>query len=272
MARLWLHRCAVLLASLAFLSLLAGSVVTSNEERPFYSFGQSHIWLGAAIGLLAVVLALCVREEKRLWLRRLCWCLLAAVVLEGFLGFQPLPQAPAIRIAHAFVGQLFFSVALAIAVCTSSGWRPTPARVEATPSLWLLATIAPVIVLGQVLLGTLFRHGALEVGPHIIGAFVVALLVLGLALSVINRPEHQPLHLAARWLLAIALTQVFLGLVLFSMQVMDIDPSATILVTMIHLAMGASTLAATVMMAVLVRHWVIPPQRGQRQSKHSAPV
>jgi hypothetical protein len=47
--------------------------------------------------------------------------------------------------------------------------------------------------------------------------------------------------------------QVFLGLALFSMESMDVDPSSVILMTILHATTGALTLAATVLMAGLIR-------------------
>jgi heme A synthase len=254
----WPHRCAALLAALTFLSVLTGTAVTSNEERPFYSVGRSHVWLGAAIAILTIVLVIVMRSgEKRLWVRRLVWTALAAVAGQALLGLQPLPQPPAVRIAHAFVAQIFFPLTIVIALCTSAGWEKLSKPVETGAFLRLFTGCTPVLVLAQVVLGTLFRHGALGVGPHLIGAFVFASSILCLALPVIYRPEHHSLHLAARCFLAIASAQVFLGLALFSMQSMNLDPPVVILVTMIHAAIGALTLAATVTMAVLIRRSIL---------------
>ena len=120
-------------------------------------------------------------------------------------------------------------------------------------TLLLCAKITPFVVLGQVALGTLFRHGALGIGLHLIGAFLVALFMLAMALPVVYGPEYRALQLAAKLFLGAASVQVFLGLALFSMQSMDVDPAAMIMVTMVHAAMAALTLSATVMLAVLIR-------------------
>jgi hypothetical protein len=125
----------------------------------------------------------------------------------------------------------------------------------------VLVKIVPVVVLAQVGLGTLFRHGAMEVMPHLLGAFITAFFILGLALPVIYRPEHTSLRLAAQVYLVIASAQVFLGLALFAMQFMDTDPTVIILLMTIHAATGALTLAATVVMAVLIGRSVCAPKR-----------
>ena len=250
----WPHRCAVLLAATAFLPVLTGTAVTANEERPFYSLGQTHIWLGAATAILTIGLVISVRaREQPLWLRRMTWIALGAVGVQAIIGMQPLPQPPALRIVHAIVAQLFFPMTCVLAVCTSPNWGTPPKPAEAGAFLTFLTRCTPAVVLAQVALGTLFRHGALGVGPHLLGAFLAAFFILGLALPVIYRPEHSSLHLAARCFLTIASVQVFLGLALFSMESMDVAPSAVILVTIIHAATGALTLAATVVAAVLIR-------------------
>jgi len=254
MTALWPHRWATLLAAGAFLSVLTGTAVTSNEERPFYSLGQCHIWLGAAIAILTIGLVIAMRTgEKRTWVRRLAWTALAAVAVQALSGLQPLPQTPAVRIGHAFVAQIFFPLTILIAIYTSTSWLKIPEQVESGAFLRYLTGCTPALVLAQVVLGTLFRHGALGVGPHLIGAFVFTFSILCLALPVIYNPEHAVLHGAARCFLTIASVQVFLGLVLFSMQSMNLDPQVVILVTMIHAATGALTLAATVTIAVLIR-------------------
>jgi heme A synthase len=257
-----LHRCAILLAAVAFLSVFTGTAVSSNEERPFYSVGQSHIWLGAAIAVLTIGLVIWIHAAEELRrLRLLGRTLLAAMAVQVFLGLQPLPQPPAIRIAHAFIGQLFFTVTGVIAVYTSGGWERKPERVEGASWLWFLAMITPAVVLAQVALGTLFRHGALGLALHLLGAFLVAMFISAMALPVIYGSEDSPLRRPAQVFLTIASVQVFLGFALFTMGSMDIDPQVMILMTMIHAAMGALTLSATVIMALLIRRHICAPQR-----------
>lgn len=250
----WPHRCSLLLVTVAFLSVCTGTAVTSNEERPYYSLGQTHAWLGAAVAILTIALAIAIQgSEKRAWLRRMAWIAVAVVAVQALIGLQPLPQPPAFRIAHAIVAQLFFPMAGIMAICTAAGWAQPAKPVESGAFLRILTGCTPVAVLAQVALGTLFRHGALGVGPHLMGAFLVAFFILGLALPVIYRPEHSSLHVPTRCYLAIAAVQVFLGLALFSMESMEVDPSAVILITIVHAAAGALTLTATLAIAVLIR-------------------
>lgn len=257
MASPWLHRSSILLAAATFLSLFTGTAVTSNAERPYYALGQYHWWLGLVVAALTVAVAVWIQNtDDRLWLRRLGWGAVGTLALQAWLGMQPMPQAPSVRIAHASVAQLFFATALVIAAGTASAWKTAPKRVQGPRALLRMAQITPAVVALQVALGILFRHGALGVGPHLTVAFLAALFILGLALTVIHGTEHRPLSIAARVLITIASVQVFVGMTLFIVESMEIDPSVIILLTLIHSATGALTLAATVVMAVLVGRWV----------------
>src|SRR5690348_2832935 len=127
----WPHRCSHLLVAVAFLSMCTGTAVTSNEERPYYSLGQAHAWLGATVAILTIALAIAIQgSEKRVWLRRMAWIAVAAVAVQAIIGLQPLPQPPAFRIVHAIIAQLFFPMAAIMTVCTAAGWGQPAKPVE----------------------------------------------------------------------------------------------------------------------------------------------
>ena len=48
----WLHRYTVLVAACTALLFINGPVVSTSEERPLYSLGQTHAWLGVAVTIL----------------------------------------------------------------------------------------------------------------------------------------------------------------------------------------------------------------------------
>lgn len=185
---------------------------------------------------------------------------MATVTVEAALGFQPLPQPPVIRFIHALAGQVFFPLALTIAVCTSDAWIRMPKQAASNKWLSSLTRITPFVVFAQIVLRTLFRHGALGLGPHLLGAFMAIAFVMGLAFPVISRPEFDALQAAARTFLTIACIQILLGFALFTMEAMEADPEYTILVTMIHTAIATVTLAATATMAVLIRRACLSPK------------
>ena len=233
---------------------MTGAAFTTNGERPLYSLGQSHLIVGMAAGILTVGLVIwLLQRERRLWMRRLAWIALAIVISEGLLGFMTVPQPPAVRSAHAFLAQLLFAAIVAIAVFTSPASAQVPKLASGRLSLRILAMITAVLVLGQAALGVAFRHGIIDVIAHVLGALVVAIFVAALAMVLLYRPENEPLRPAGVTLLIITAAQFFIGLALFSMGLApDIDPEAVIVVTMVHAAVGALTLAATVVAVVLI--------------------
>ena len=249
----WLRCCAVLLAAAALFAIITGAAFTTNEERPFYSFGQSHLMVGVSVAVLTISLVIwLLLTEKRVWIRRLGWMAVAIVIVESLLGLITVPQPPAVRFTHAFLAQFFFATTVAIAVFTSRGWARIPELARCRPSLRILAVIAALLLLAQASLGVAFRHGVMDVTLHVFGALVVVVFVVALALSVLYRSGHEPLRPVGVTLLIVTAVQVFLGLALIAMGSPDIDPGAVIVVTIVHAATAALTLAATVVMAVLV--------------------
>lgn len=211
-------------AILAFLLLLAGGLVTSNNAGlavPDWptSFGSlyrmprmiggvkfehGHRMVAELLGLLTIVVAIWTwLVDRRRWMRGLTLAAVAGVIFQGVLGgltvlnFLP----PAISTAHATVGQIMFCVLAAIAVFTSRSWLEEPAqkilRRDTRPMLrhcWML--IGFLIV--QLILGAAFRHVWTKWGPpgsnrwpvtRIVHVFLYphilnALLVTGLILYV----------------------------------------------------------------------------------------
>jgi len=250
----WLQRYAILLATAVLLSVVTGGALTTNEERPLYSFGQSHLIVGIFAGIVTIGLVIwLLRTEKRVWMRRLAWMALTIVIAETLLGFITVPQPPAIRFTHAFLAQLFFAITGAIVIFTSRAGNKVPVVVGGRTFLPILAIIAAILVLGQAALGVAFRHGIIDVIPHFLGALAVAIVIAALAMLVLYRPGKEPLHPAAVTLLIITAVQFFVGLALFSMGLAaDIEPETVIVVTMVHAAIAALTLAATLVAVVLI--------------------
>jgi cytochrome c oxidase assembly protein subunit 15 len=211
-------------AVLAFLLLIAGGLVTSNNAGlavPDWptSFGSlykmprmiggvkfehGHRMVAEAVGLLTIVVAVWTwQTDKRRWMRGLTLAAVAGVIFQGVLGgltvlnFLP----PAISTAHATIGQTMFCVLAAIAVFTGRSWLEEPAQLiprhEARKLLrhcWMLIGFLYL----QLILGAAFRHVWTKWGPpgsnhwpvqKIVHAFLYphilnSLLVAGLTLYV----------------------------------------------------------------------------------------
>jgi len=178
-------------AALAFLLIVAGGLVTSNNAGlavPDWptSFGHlfkipkmiggvkfehGHRMIAEFVGLLTIVVAVWTwMVDKRRWMRGLTLAAVAGVVVQGVLGgltvLNLLP--PAISTAHATAGQTMFCVLAVIAVFTSRSWLEEPkekiALKDARPLLrhcWMLIGFLYL----QLILGAAFRHVWTKLGP-----------------------------------------------------------------------------------------------------------
>lgn len=246
----------VLVAAAALFCVLNGTVVTTNEYRPLYSFGAFHSASGALVGALSLGLAiwLSFRRERK-WVRWLGWAAVAIVAIEGALGLSTL--TPAVRVAHAFLALVFFAVSVDLAIVTSSAWLNVARLPGDRRFLRALTIFALPATLMQGVLGVAFRHGILGIMPHVLGALAAAVIVVVLAMTVMYGLEHRMLHSIAVIMLIVTAIQIFLGLFLFSISaILDTDPVIVIASMMVHTAVAAVMLAATVTLTFLIWHVV----------------
>jgi len=179
-------------AALAFVLLLAGALVTSNNAGlavPDWptSFGSlykvprmvggvkfehGHRMLAEVVGFLTIVVAVWTwLVDQRRWMRGLTLGAVAGVVFQGVLGgitvlnFLP----PAVSTTHAAVGEIMFCLLAAIAIFTSRSWLQEPAeritKKEARPLVRHCWMLIGFLVL-QLILGAAFRHVWTKLGPH----------------------------------------------------------------------------------------------------------
>ena len=185
------HRFTVFVAALAFLLLIAGGLVTSNNAGlavPDWptSFGSmyrmpqmiggvkfehGHRMIAEGVGLLTIIVAVWTwMVDKRRWMRALTIGAVLGVIFQGVLGgltvlnFLP----PAISTAHGVVGQTMFCVLAAIAVFTSRSWLDEPTEritlKDVKPLIrhsWMLIGFLYI----QLILGAAFRHVWTKWGP-----------------------------------------------------------------------------------------------------------
>jgi cytochrome c oxidase assembly protein subunit 15 len=271
--------------------VVAGASVTSKEaglsvpDWPL-SYGQlipnmsggvlfetGHRYIATVVGILTIGLAIWLsRAERRPWMRKLGWIAVGGVVFQGLLGAATvlLLQPPPISIFHACVAQLFFSLTVAIALFTSRTWQNGPEFVDdyGWPSLRSLAIVTPVMVVGQIALGAAFRHRALGLMPHIIGAMIVPIVILLTATFVLHQfPSHSALRTAGKTLLGVTFAQIFLGIGAYYARLQAAEsPLAMVLTTVAHVAGGGLTLAATIALSIHIRRNLhVPVAHGARQ-------
>ena len=258
----WLHRYAIFVAACTLIALIAGTFVTANEARPFYSAGASHSTAGAIAIIMAILLAVWLQSaEPRLWMRRLGWIVLAAFLIDGILGFGEPPRLLPLKLFHTLIAYFLLSATTVVALLTSLEWERPPQIVEPAPdavSLRSLAMIATAAVVLQVMLGVMFRYDIWNVLPHILGAMVAGVLIGVTSSLVIQRyPKHRSLRRAAIWAMAFTFSQVLLGMAVLTVQVINPDdPVPVLLLISTHVASGALTLASSVVLTIQVHRYV----------------
>lgn len=251
----WLHRFAVVVGVCALILVVIGACVTDyvGVSHPSETLTTGHQLAAEVVGLLTFCLAIWLSTGSRpAWLLRFGWITFAVFLLDGALGMKT-------PVLHAFVAQLFFAATVAIAVFTSSGWKrgPDPVQDQGWPSLRSLSVFGLVVVLMQIWLGAAFRHQAMGMMPHMVGAMVVGIVMLIVCMFVMQQfPEHRSLRPAANIVLGLTLAQVVLGITALTTRMVTPDNTLTrpvLVATVIHVATGALTLAGTVVLVILIR-------------------
>jgi len=276
-----LHRFSIVLAFCTLLLVVAGGLVTSRDaglsvpDWPL-SYGQlmppmeggilyehGHRMVATTVGILTIVAMIwLLRREKRRWMRWLGVIALVAVIAQGVLGgltvIYLLPWW--ISTSHACLAQLFFSMTVALAIFTSDWWIRGARTIDEDPKHPIrgLSLAAPICVLGQLALGAAARHKAIGTIYHICGSPVVTGVILWVSLRILlHYSSNSELRKAAVTLVGITFAQVFLGIAAYMSRIAYADAvqpmPLMVTFTVLHVAVGALTMASSVVLAILVR-------------------
>lgn len=247
----WLSRYAILVAAATFALVITGALITSSPNGPTPLLQEIHLAVAGAVGILAVGLAFGLRGPA--------WFLLAAVAVQAVLGMG---RNPALGTFHALLAQLIFAGSVGIALIAAPSWHRPPAQLDDSPRLSLrkLSVVTLALVIVQVSLGAAYRHQAMGVLPHIVNALIVTIAILLTAVLVTNQyAEHPALRPAAKTLIGITFAQVMLGMAAFITRLMMAQGSLpVVLAGVAHVATGALTLATTLVLTLLIGHYLRP--------------
>jgi heme A synthase len=269
-----LHRYSLLVMLLALLVILSGAYITSTEVAARQSQSAVSLVLheglhrAVAVAFLVLTFGLAIwttADTKSRALQVVAWSAAGVVIADAALGWHAAPLTPTVGVFHALLAHLLLSLVVVVTVGTSSLWRSEPELVDGSirPLLRPLVVAIPPTVFLQITLGAVYRHDITSVMPHMAVAMGVALLALiGSSQILQNFPRPAAMRHAAIALISIVLTQVCLGITAFLMLLMNsAGTSYFILVTVGHVAVGAATLAASIVMAMQVWRSVAPGPR-----------
>jgi heme a synthase len=262
--------------------LAAGALVTSNEAGDSVpdwpvSFGRwlissnnfvanvrfeySHRVIAGVVGITTLLLAIWAQiSERRSWVRKLGWIALVGVAAQAGIGGVRvlLPEYKAlIAIPHALVAQSFFAVLVAMVVFTSRSWAAAHKVKPDAAGMPLRKLVAATLggVLIQLVLGAGFRHQALGIIPHAVGALVVTLLIVSTLVTVMRHHlDDDYLARPAKVAFGLLVVQLCLGVAAYFARLASAgDPQPLepmISLTVAHLVVGGLTLASIVVLAL----------------------
>jgi heme a synthase len=272
-----IHRFAFATSACTVLLLMAGALVTSNDAADSVpdwplAYGKiipplvggiryeyAHRVMAGTVAILTLVLAILLARSGSRFLRNLGLTALALVIAQAVLGgMRVLFHDPAVTATiHAILAQIFFITVVGLSLFTSQWWNSAPAKLDdtASPPLRTLSAITAAAIFVQLILGAGFRHGALGILPHMIGAAVVLFLSIWTSRTV--RVRFGTVPQLRRWGILLASfigTQFLLGIAAYWAVVQEIkaqQPAATyVILTVAHVLVGALTLAASVVLAL----------------------
>jgi heme A synthase len=152
-----------------------------------------------------------------------------------------------------------------LALATGRRWQQPVLRLPDPlfPSLGQLATLSTVSVYSQLILGAALRHKGFGILPHLVGAAVVAALVMWTLYGTITRHGDQPLLLRPAGILAgLLFIQLILGAASYMVREATRDAPqplfVMVVITVAHVATGALTLAASLWLTLESRRLLAP--------------
>ncbi|MBI4565662.1 MAG: COX15/CtaA family protein [Planctomycetes bacterium] len=257
----WLGVTAGLTAGLMLVLILAGGFVTSTATGDTiptwpYSWGSyeggawvewAHRAVAGLVLLASAALAIGVqRSSAPDAARRLAWLAFAAVVIQALIGGLRIHMPKAtVAIVHAVFAQIVFCSMAAIVLMVSRAWRETDADPEAAAAR-KLAVVTTAFAFLQLVAGAVTRHTGAGLEVHLAGAVLVLVHVTLLG----SRLMNSRLRKGGLALLTLMAVQVVLGLASWAITrapsfVRSVEaPKAQLVVVTLHVAVGASVLAA----------------------------
>lgn len=235
-------------------------------------FEHSHRLIASTVGFLVVIQAIWLqRREPKKFVRRLGWLSLGAVLAQGLLGGLTviflLPKA--ISISHAGLAEIFFCINVSIAFFTSSFYQDLR-KMEKGDAPAGMAWGLTALVYAQILAGALMRHlgaglaipdfprsfgrwippfdsiNVVSAFVHRAGGFLVALMVIAMAIRLLRFDRNHPLRLLSALLVVLVAAQIMLG-------AYTIWSGKQPYITSLHVMTGASTLAISLLLTLTAR-------------------
>jgi heme A synthase len=236
-----------------------GSPPSSLAVQAEVPLEHVHMVAALSIGVLIFGFGIWLQmTEGRAWLRGLAWAAFAIVLLEGWQGMGRQLSRPG-AFFHAVFAQALLSIFVVLAVGVFGESDRHNLVDDCRISLRKLSLVTAALAFLQVLLGATYRHSLMGVMMHILNAMLVVVAVLVLSMLMVRQyPEHPALRPAAIALGVVTGVQVALGFATFIILILGTEGAPLVFLSAAHVATGALTLAASVMLAVQTQRYIRP--------------
>jgi heme A synthase len=245
-------------ALIGLASIVSGAWITSVKVslQPGQLEPSAMAHRAIAIAATAVVCAAFLAGSRSHSQRIAAGSSLVFLIAGAAIGWN-YPLAPGAAVWHAAFAHLFTAAIVIALVLSSESWRRPAKPVDAGSfaALRPTAIVTPFAVLGQIVMGALYRHQVTGIMPHMLGAMVVALLTLVVSAIVLqNFSGSKELKPAAVLLITAVLLQICLGIAVFLLLLLNASSSTAFLwVATAHVTTGTLVLAASIFMAMQAR-------------------
>lgn len=249
-----LRRFSVFVTLMAFLLVIAGALVTSNDAGgaipdwplawgrlvPALEGGIVYAWghrvLAATVA--AITLALAWRSGSRI-----AWIAFALIVVQALVGglVTKIVAPKVTTLLHACLAQLCLG---ALVAHTVRSFRGGGRAANSGPQI-----LAVIFLFLQTILGAALRHQMIGAVPHIVGAVLTSIIVVWAVVPVMMTHMRE-----AGALLGITAFQIFLGMGAYFSRTLSAPqpPPMMIWFTTAHVAVGSMAFGAAIVLASAV--------------------
>ena len=187
----------------------------SSKGDKFLEHG--HRLIASLLGLVSIGFAILLfKYESRRWVTLLGILFLMGVITQGLIGgMRVLQNNPTAAMYHSLFGAVVFTLMGLVTLFESRGWFNAstfqPVAVLPTKSLKVFATLTPIVIFMQYILGAMLRHLGKTVYEHM-GWAILVLFCLVITASLTMRTGVRWLSRPGLHLLILGIIQIALGI------------------------------------------------------------
>jgi len=290
----WMHRFASLVAVMAFLLNLTGTLGSGANGTPVIlpwtrlfggsalappvKYAAAYLGVAAALIILTVILALWLwRSDSQRYIKSLAGVTLGVLLVVAVVASVAAHSlhAMAASFLYAFGVQVFFSLTVCLALFTRTDWRwdhPKTPDLAAPSQRQVLVFMTGTLFLLS-LLGEGYRLKHLGIAPHLVLGIVVTLCAVWVLEMALSKFSHlRAFKMSAILLAELVGLQLFLGIIAYSLQLEARTASGphpgVLVMNVTHAAVGALVLATSLFVTFQAFKYLRPEKGAVALMRH----